>query len=112
MGRCLKPTPHNFVVVRANVDSQDAYYLQRLVGVAGDHVDLRDGSISVDGQRVERELGDGYRNSSIRVSVTLDPDQYFVVCNEWPGFLAASGTPVTSTMILGRVFVKLGNISY
>jgi signal peptidase I len=55
-------------------------YIKRVIGMPGDRVEVRDGSVIVNGQPLEEDyVPQEYRDQSEMRSTTIGPDEYFVL---------------------------------
>jgi signal peptidase I len=55
-------------------------YIKRVIGMPGDRVEVRDGSVVVNGNRLEEDyVPQEYRDQSEMRPTTIGPDEYFVL---------------------------------
>ena len=55
-------------------------YIKRVIGVPGDRIEVRDGTVIVNGQPLEEDyVPSEYRDQSEMPSTTIGPDEYFVL---------------------------------
>ena len=55
-------------------------YIKRVIGVPGDRIEVRDGTVIVNGQPLEEDyVPSEYRDQSEMPSTTVGPDEYFVL---------------------------------
>lgn len=65
------------VVVFRDENQPKSFFVKRVVGLPSEKIDIRDGSIFINDQFLQKFSGDGQTN--FNVSMTLGPDQYFVL---------------------------------
>ncbi len=94
------------VVVFHNPQFPDELYIKRIVALPGDHVEIGDGYIYVNGVQLEETPDFGPISSSNEYSVTLGQDEYFVIGDNRSN---SSGSqtfgPVPRDNIVGRVWL-------
>jgi signal peptidase I len=105
---CLFRAPKRGEIVVLRDPTDQTYAVKRVIGGAGDMVDLRDGKIFVNGERLdEAYLPKGTQTfpfTTVRLTVQCGPDQYFVLGdNRFYSSDSRCYGPVTRNAILGFV---------
>ncbi len=105
---CLFRSPRRGEIVVLRDPTDQSYAVKRIIGAAGDTVDLRDGDVFVNGERLdETYLPKGtetYPFTTWRQVVRCGPDQYFVLGdNRFYSSDSRCYGPVTRNAILGLV---------
>lgn len=105
---CLFRAPKRGEIVVLRDPTDRSYAVKRIIGTAGDTVDLRDGKIFVNGERLEESyLPQGLQTfpfKSLRQTVHCGPDQFFVLGdNRFYSSDSRCYGPVARNAILGLV---------
>ncbi|HEY9171643.1 MAG TPA: signal peptidase I [Verrucomicrobiae bacterium] len=105
---CLFRAPQRGEIVVLRDPTDQTYAVKRVIGAAGDTVDLRDGKIFLNGEQLdETYLPKGTQTfpfTTLRLTVQCGPDQYFVLGdNRFFSSDSRSYGPVRRDAILGFV---------
>lgn len=75
------PQPNDVIVFLPNGNEKSHYYVKRVIGVPGDTVQIKDGSVFVNGERFEEEIdADAIETAGIAgEKITVGEDEYFVL---------------------------------
>ncbi|MHB1133820.1 MAG: signal peptidase I [Chloroflexota bacterium] len=97
------------VVLYRNADRDGDPLIKRVVGLPGEHIELRDGRVWVDEQPLDEPYLDGVRTTCPTrcEPITLGPGQYYVLGDNRANSLdSRSFGPVPASRILGRVVLR------
>lgn len=87
-----------------------SYYIKRIIGLPGEGVDVRDGSIYINGKFLDESkyLIEGRRFTPSNTSIALGEDEYFVLGdNREASYDSRSWGSLGESHIVGRVFLRL-----
>lgn len=98
-GKSMMPTLHNrdrlielkldklfrsfkrgdIVVLRDEVKTDDNYYVKRVVGLPGEHIEIENGSVFIDGELIDEPYIETGIYTEGNVSIDLSDEEYFVM---------------------------------
>ncbi len=113
--RFKDPERFDIVVFRYRY-SENTYYIKRIIGLPGETVQIVDGEIYIDGDRLTEDYGAEVMENAGRAyePVTLGEDEYFVLGDN-RNVSSDSRDPsvgnVTRSEILGKAFVRIWPLS-
>jgi len=98
------------VVVFRYLYKENSYYIKRIIGLPGETVQIKEGSIYIDGKLLEEEFGNAPMTNPGRANqpITLGQDEYFVLGdnrNVSSDSRDPSVANVAAEQIVGRAFV-------
>lgn len=105
------PERFDIIVFRPYKDQPDCYYIKRVIGLPGETVQIINGYIYIDGERLDENYGlDGLITSPgiAADGITLDEDEYFVLGDNRNVSLDSRDIrvgPVKGVSIIGRAVV-------
>lgn len=109
--RLEKPARGDVVIFRYPLDT-DVYFVKRVIGLPGEKVEIRDGTVMVTTKGESIALEEPYRSSDAEdkdpTSISLADDEYFVLGDN-RGASADSRVwgPLQDRYIVGRALVRL-----
>ena len=98
-GKSMMPTLHNrdrlielkldklfrsfkrgdIVVLRDEVKTDDNYYVKRVVGLPGEHIEIENGSVFIDGELIDEPYIETGIYTEGNISIDLSDEEYFVL---------------------------------
>ncbi len=97
------------IIIFYEPDQTGTPLIKRVIGVPGDTIQIVDGAVYVNGQRLDEPyVGGKLTTCSVYCGpITLGPDMYFVMGDNRPDSLdSRSFGPVSGNLILGRVVLR------
>ena len=93
-------------IVVIDTDSSDGYIIKRLIGMPGETIECENGSIFINGKKVNDKYGDGITEDFEKVK--LEDDEYFVMGDNrtWSKDSRVFG-PVKEEEILGTTSITI-----
>ena len=88
------------------VEKDNKYFVKRIVGVGGDHIEIRDGELYRNGEMLEEEYTDSVIEGRDVVNVTVPDGQYFVMGDNRKLMMSndsRSFGPIDEDEIIGRI---------
>ena len=96
---------HGDIIVFRYEKQPGTFFIQRIIGLPGEKIDIQNGKILINGQILEENYYNGETNGDI--SITLGQNEYFVLGdNREQSRDSRSFGPVMETDIEGEVFYK------
>ncbi|MFA5000060.1 MAG: signal peptidase I [Patescibacteria group bacterium] len=96
---------HGDIIVFRYEKQPGTFFIQRIIGLPGEKIDIQNGKILINGQILEENYYNGETNGDI--SITLGQNEYFVLGdNREQSRDSRSFGPVMKTDIEGEVFYK------
>jgi signal peptidase I len=97
------------VVVFNPLDNQGDPLIKRVIGLPGETIEIRDGTVLVNGTALDESYVNGVRTSCSTYCgpLTLEPDTYFVMGdNRWNSLDSRTFGPVPADHFIGRVVMR------
>ena len=76
-----KPKRGDIIVFKPNGNENSHSYIKRIIGLPGETIQIRDGEIYIDGEKLEEEYktSENKDAGTAKEEMTLDGDEYFVL---------------------------------
>jgi signal peptidase I len=107
------PKRGDVIVFLPNGNEKSHYYVKRVVGVPGDELYIKNGTLYVNDNAVESYFNDKIAEAGILESkVTLNDDEYFVIgdnCNNSEDSRSANIGMVKKSYIIGKAWFKMAS---
>lgn len=109
--KVASPRKGDVIVFLPNGNEKSHYYVKRVVGVPGDTLYIKNGSLYVNDEIVEEYFNDRIAEPGLLESeVVLGEDEYFVIgdnCNNSEDSRSANIGTVRKSYIIGKAWMKL-----
>jgi signal peptidase I len=107
------PKHGDVIVFLPNGNEKSHYYVKRVVGVPGDELYIKNGTLYVNGEAVDQYFNDKIAEAGILESkTTLNDDEYFVIgdnCNSSEDSRSANIGMVKKSYIIGKAWFKMAS---
>lgn len=101
--------PHRgeVIVFRPSFDTK-VYYIKRIVGLPGELVEIKDGAVYVNGQKLKEDYFSNEKYTPGNTRAILGKGEYFVLGdNREQSFDSRSWGPVKAENIVGKIFFRI-----
>ncbi|MCD7825434.1 MAG: signal peptidase I [Clostridiaceae bacterium] len=113
----LHSVRRNDVVVRMSGSEHNYYSVQRVIGLPGETVQIKDGQVLINGEQLEEKYDfETMENGGLALEkITLDEDEYFVLCdnrNNGEDSRNASVGNILEDNIVGKAWIRMNTIEF
>ncbi len=108
---------NDVIVVRISGSEHNYYSVQRVIGLPGEKVQIKEGYVYIDGEKSEEKYDfDVMENGGLALEeISLDDGEYFVLCdnrNNGEDSRNASVGNISKENIVGKAWVRMNTIQF
>ena len=108
---------NDVVVIKQNGTEHNYYSVERVIGLPGEHVQIKGGKVYIDGEKLDEKYDFPImENGGLALEeITLDEDEYFLLCdnrNNGEDSRNANVGNVLRENILGKAWVRMNTIEF
>ena len=100
------------VIVFHNPTNESEFYIKRIIGLPGERVAIKDGSVYINGELLDEPYLPSAPKSNNNIDLTLKADEYFVMGdNRLHSFDSRSWGPLKEEKIVGAIRIRFWPIT-
>lgn len=108
---------NDVVLVRQSGSEHNYYMLERVIGLPGEQVQIKDGKVYIDGEKLkEKYKFPVMENGGLALEkITLDDDEYFLLCdnrNNGEDSRNANVGNILRENILGKAWIRMNTVEF
>ncbi len=108
---------NDVVLVRQSGSEHNYYMLERVIGLPGEQVQIKDGKVYIDGEKLkEKYKFPVMENGGLALEkITLDDDEYFLLCDNRNNGEDSRNAKVGNILrenILGKAWIRMNTVEF